>query len=134
MEYIVQYRDFSQRFRDSFEKGQAVIRAGTEICRRGDCNARGGFRVSFQNIMDQTLIEKECIKESHELSIWKFEKVAFEFSIREIEKSEDLYKATIKFTIYGKDEQFWRGHYGAHFTGMFIRGHYLSETLEDKNI
>ena len=131
MEYIVKYKDFSQRFRDSFEKGQAMIKAGTEICRRGDCHARGGFQILFLNKRNKTLLKKECYKESNELSNWKFEKVELNFSVHEIKTVEYLDEATIKFTIYGRDEQFWNGHYGAHFTGMFIRGHYITEGFKE---
>ena len=38
--------------------------------------------------------------------------------------SKDVFKIDeilIKLTVFGKDNKFWAGHYGARFTNMFVK-------------
>ena len=131
LEYSVKYQDFSAHFRESFEKGEAVIRTGALIC-RGDCSdITGGLIVTFLTEKRQIVSRKEYQKKPGELSVWKWEELVLDFSIDEFKKLKDLNEARITLIIYGKDERFWKGFYGAHFTGMFIRGHYLAKNLNN---
>ena len=131
LEYEVKYQDFPAYFRESFEKGEAVIRTGALIC-RGDCSdITGALIVVFRNPQGKVLLRKDCRKRPGELSVWRWEELVLEFSIEEFKTLEDLNEVRIALMIYGKDERFWKGFYGAHFTGMFIRGHYLTKNFQD---
>jgi len=132
--YKAFFKQFSADFLQDFKNGRTVIKAGCFISRRRDCSAQGGCALTIFDSNSNLLFQVKQHKKSEEIpasggSDFPYTEIAFQVTAKDLPENVELEKCEMKLIIYGKDERFWKGHYGSRFSAMYIRGDFAENPL-----
>lgn len=127
MNYIVPIEKFlTQQVTVEDLMQRAKFKAGCYIARRWDCRAHGEASFTVYDKEENQIFHERVFMSSEQLpggtgSFAPYMKIEICFKPDKDKAKSIKY---LKLELSGQDDQFWAGHYGARFSGAYIRCYY----------